>query len=79
MRDMRVGQEAFFYHSNCKVPGITGLTTIVKEAYPDHTQFVKGKKPPEYFYDDECDENKSRVIFCPKVVKIAENSKPSHT
>ena len=43
MRDMKVGQQSFFYHSNCKVPGIAGLMTIVKEAYPDFTQFDKGK------------------------------------
>ncbi|XP_077064784.1 thymocyte nuclear protein 1 isoform X2 [Siphateles boraxobius] len=41
MRDMKVDQQAFFYHSNCKVPGIAGLMKIVKEAYVDHTQFVK--------------------------------------
>ncbi|KAJ8257024.1 hypothetical protein COCON_G00191760 [Conger conger] len=41
MRDMKVGQQAFFYHSNCKEPGIAGLMTIVKEAYVDHTQFDK--------------------------------------
>jgi predicted RNA-binding protein with PUA-like domain len=42
MRDMEVGQVSFFYHSNCKVPGIAGIMTIAKEAYPDHTQFEKG-------------------------------------
>ncbi|KAB5550246.1 hypothetical protein PHYPO_G00051590 [Pangasianodon hypophthalmus] len=41
MRDMKVGQQAFFYHSNCKVPGIVGIIKIVKEAYVDHTQFDK--------------------------------------
>ncbi|XP_061449007.1 thymocyte nuclear protein 1 [Rhineura floridana] len=41
LRDMKVGQEAFFYHSNCKEPGIAGIIKIVKEAYPDHTQFEK--------------------------------------
>uniref|UniRef100_A0A8C8VR79 Thymocyte nuclear protein 1 n=1 Tax=Pelusios castaneus TaxID=367368 RepID=A0A8C8VR79_9SAUR len=46
MRDMQVGQEAFFYHSNCKEPGIAGIIKIVKEAYPDHTQF--DKKDPHY-------------------------------
>ena len=42
MKNMKVGDEAFFYHSNCKVPGIAGLMTIEKEAYEDHTQFIKG-------------------------------------
>ncbi|XP_076002213.1 thymocyte nuclear protein 1 [Genypterus blacodes] len=41
MRQMKEGQVAFFYHSNCKEPGIAGLMTIVKEAYVDHTQFDK--------------------------------------
>ncbi|XP_051520788.1 thymocyte nuclear protein 1 [Myxocyprinus asiaticus] len=41
MRDMKVGQQSFFYHSNCKEPGIAGLMKIVKEAYVDHTQFDK--------------------------------------
>eukprot|EP00794_Sanderia_malayensis_P004595 gene4595-5198_t len=42
MRDqMKIGQQAFFYHSNCKPPGIAGLMTIVKEGYVDHTQFDK--------------------------------------
>lgn len=40
MRDgMRIGDLAFFYHSNCAEPGITGLCSIVKEARPDPTQF----------------------------------------
>nr|XP_055052263.1 thymocyte nuclear protein 1 [Misgurnus anguillicaudatus] len=46
MRDMKVGQQAFFYHSNCKEPGIAGLMKIAKEAYVDHTQF--DKKDPHY-------------------------------
>lgn len=38
MRDeMRVGDQAFFYHSNCKQPGIVGVMEIVKESYPDYT------------------------------------------
>ncbi|TSX58300.1 Thymocyte nuclear protein 1 [Bagarius yarrelli] len=41
MRDMKVGHQAFFYHSNCKEPGIAGIIKIVKEAYVDHTQFDK--------------------------------------
>ncbi|XP_005216663.1 thymocyte nuclear protein 1 isoform X1 [Bos indicus x Bos taurus] len=41
LRAMRLDEEAFFYHSNCREPGIAGLVKIVKEAYPDHTQFEK--------------------------------------
>eukprot|EP00095_Tigriopus_kingsejongensis_P011062 maker-scaffold23_size669530-snap-gene-1.33 protein:Tk11062 transcript:maker-scaffold23_size669530-snap-gene-1.33-mRNA-1 annotation:"predicted protein" len=46
MRQMKVGQKAFFYHSNCKVPGIAGLVEVVRESYDDHTQF--DKKDPHY-------------------------------
>ena len=28
MRDMKVGQGAFFYHSNCKEPGIIGVIKV---------------------------------------------------
>uniref|UniRef100_A0A8C5YPL0 Thymocyte nuclear protein 1 n=2 Tax=Marmota TaxID=9992 RepID=A0A8C5YPL0_MARMA len=46
LRAMKLEEEAFFYHSNCKEPGIVGLMKIVKEAYPDHTQFEKNS--PHY-------------------------------
>ncbi|XP_057346570.1 thymocyte nuclear protein 1 isoform X2 [Manis pentadactyla] len=46
LRAMKLEEEAFFYHSNCKKPGIAGLMKIVKEAYPDHTQFEKNN--PHY-------------------------------
>jgi predicted RNA-binding protein with PUA-like domain len=41
MRDeMRPGDRVFYYHSNCKVPGIYGIAEIASEAaYPDPTQF----------------------------------------
>lgn len=38
MRQMRVGEQAFFYHSGV-APEIAGLVEIVREAYPDHTAF----------------------------------------
>ncbi|PPT41556.1 EVE domain-containing protein [Xanthomonas arboricola] len=40
MRDgMHVGDGVFFYHSNCKVPGIVGIAKVASDAYPDDTQF----------------------------------------
>jgi predicted RNA-binding protein with PUA-like domain len=40
MRDqMRVGDKAFFYHSNCAEPGIVGIMEVASTAYPDETQF----------------------------------------
>lgn len=47
MRDqMKIGQLAFFYHSNCKDPGVAGIVEIVKESYVDDTQF--DPKDPHY-------------------------------
>merc|ERR1711874_18199 len=38
MKDqMRVGDRAFFYHSNAKPSGVVGLIHVVKESYVDHT------------------------------------------
>ena len=52
MRDeMRVGDRAFFYHSNCAEPGIVGIVKIVREGYPDHTAF----DPGDAHYDPQSD------------------------
>ncbi len=45
--EMMIGDQAFFYHSNCEIPGIYGLMTINTKAYPDHTAFDKKAK----YYD----------------------------
>ncbi len=37
MRQMAINDRVFFYHSNCKVPGIVGIAKINKIAYPDFT------------------------------------------
>jgi len=39
MREMKVGDRAFFYHSSCPEPGIAGIVEISKLAHPDVTQF----------------------------------------
>ena len=45
MRDeMKIGDEVFFYHSNCKEPGIVGIMKVASEPYPDPTQFDKKSK-----------------------------------
>lgn len=50
MRDcMQVGDRAFFYHSNCKVPGIVGVMEIASTVYPDPTQFDRKSK----YYDPD--------------------------
>ena len=40
LRDgFRKNDLAFFYHSSCEVPGIAGVVKVVREAYPDPSQF----------------------------------------
>ena len=51
---MSVGDQAFFYHSSCKIPGIVGTMRIVSEAYPDHTAF----DPDEHYYDPKSNPEK---------------------
>jgi predicted RNA-binding protein with PUA-like domain len=41
---MKLGDQAFFYHSSCPEPGIAGIVQVSRLAYPDETQFdPKGK------------------------------------
>ena len=37
MRAMRVGEQAFFYHSRGKAPAVVGICEIIAEAHPDPT------------------------------------------
>lgn len=40
LRDqMKAGDQAFFYHSNCDPSGIVGIMQIVTAGYPDFTAF----------------------------------------
>ena len=39
MKDMKVGDRVFFYHSSVLPPGIAGAAEVAKTAYPDPTQF----------------------------------------
>ena len=47
MREMKVGDQALFYHSSCEVPGVVGIMRVVADAYPDPTQF----DPKSDYYD----------------------------
>lgn len=48
MRDqMRLGDQVFFYHSNCTPPGIAGIAKVVREAYPDFTAFDPNSEHPD--------------------------------
>ena len=54
--DMKKGDQVFFYHSNCKEPGIVGIAKIVKEGYPDFTAF----DPEQKYYDPKSDPDNPR-------------------
>ena len=45
--DMKVGDQVFFYHSNCKEPGVVGIMKVASKPYPDPTQF----DPDSKYYD----------------------------
>ena len=44
MRKMNKGDKVFFYHSNCKPPGIVGLMEVIDLNIVDPTQFDKHSK-----------------------------------
>lgn len=57
MRDeMRKGDQAFFYHSNCDEPGIVGIMQIIREGYPDPTAF----DPDDKHFDPKSDPDNPR-------------------
>jgi len=76
MREMQIGDEAFFYHSNCKVPGIVGMMKVIKTAYTDHTAF----DPEDIHYDPKSKPEAPRwemvdlayVATFPKVLSLAQ-------
>lgn len=49
LREMRVGEQAIFYHSNATPPGAAGICKVVKAAEPDPTQF----DPSSKYYDPQ--------------------------
>jgi predicted RNA-binding protein with PUA-like domain len=52
LRDsIKKGDQAFFYHSSCEVPGIAGIVGIVKQGYPDKT----ADDPSHDHYDERND------------------------
>ena len=47
MRKMAIGDKVFFYHSNCKIPGIVGFMEVIDLNIIDPTQFQQDSK----YYD----------------------------
>jgi predicted RNA-binding protein with PUA-like domain len=68
--DMKVGDQAFFYHSRCEKPAVVGIVEIVREGYPDPTAY----DPNAGYYDPKSDPDNPRwfmvdVKFMRKLVR----------
>jgi predicted RNA-binding protein with PUA-like domain len=60
MRDeMRIGDKIFFYHSNCKEPGIVGVMKVASKPYADPTQF----DPDSKYFDPKSSDEDPRWIL----------------
>ena len=57
--DMRIGDEIFFYHSNCKEPAIVGISKVASEPYPDPIQF----DPESKYFDPKSSTDNPRWIL----------------
>ena len=62
MRDMRPGDGALFYHSNCAAPGVYGEAKVCAAAAPDPTQF----DPQSKYYDAKASADAPRW-FCVQI------------
>lgn len=57
LRDrIAVGDQLFYYHSNCDEPGIVGLAEVVRAGYPDPHAF----DPKSRYYDPKSDKTAPR-------------------
>jgi len=71
--DMKIGDEVFFYHSNCKEPGIVGIARVASEPYADPTQFDKRSK----YFDSKSDKDDPR--WCLRDVEFVRKTKRNIT
>lgn len=62
MKDMQIGDEVLFYHSNAEPPGIVGIATVSKLAVPDPLQFDKKSE----YYDPKATKEKP-IWYCVEV------------
>lgn len=52
MKEMKLGDLGFFYHSSIAEPAIVGIVKVVREAYPDFT----ARDPSSEYYDRRASE-----------------------
>ncbi len=67
--DMQVGDQVFFYHSNCKIPGIVGIAEIVSASYADYAAF----DPESRYFDPKS--NPDKPIWFMRDVKFIKKFK----
>ena len=70
MRKMFIGDKIFFYHSNCKPPGIVGVMEVIDKNIVDPTQFDKKSK----YYDPKSNISNPRWD-CVKVKFVSKSEK----
>ena len=70
MRNMNKGDKVFFYHSNCKPPGIVGLMEVIDLNIIDPTQFDKNSK----YFDPKSKAN-NPTWDCVKVKYLSKTKK----
>ena len=56
MQEMEEGDLVLYYHSRQRPPAVVGIARVVREAYPDPTQF----DPDSSYYDEGSDEDDPR-------------------
>lgn len=56
LKEMKKGDLVLIYHSNAKPPGVAGVATVTKEAYPDALQFDKKSD----YYDPKATKDQPR-------------------
>ena len=52
------GNKVLIYHSSCQPPGVVGVAEVVKEAYPDPTQFDASSP----YYDERSSEERPHWV-----------------
>ena len=76
LKQMQIGDRAFFYHSNTAIPGIVGLAEIVANLVIDPSQF----DPQSDYYDPKSSPDAPRwqtvkIAFiqkCPRIITLTE-------
>ncbi|KAK6834733.1 hypothetical protein PG987_009427 [Apiospora arundinis] len=75
LRAMKKGDIAFFYHSNCKEPGIVGTMEIVREHSPDRKGHLFHSLPPYVDMTHDCRGALLRVQHADTITVSAHDSK----